>query len=198
MTQSIRILFFAGSAREGSHNKKLARLGTNIANANGIPATFADLGDYPMPMYDGDLETRGGVPENAAKLKALLEAHHGVFICSPEYNASITPLMKNTLDWISRIKDDGGLPTQVYRSRVFAVGGASPGRFGGMRSLTHLRVIMELGLGCLVLPDQLAVPVAHEAFDDHGHLRDKALQQKYKEIIQRLAHAAKIMRSEPV
>lgn len=198
MPQTIRILFIAGSAREGSHNKKLARLGTSIANANGIPATFADLGDYPMPLYDGDLESKDGVPENAHKIKALMQAHQGVFIASPEYNSSMTPLLKNTLDWVSRITVDGEPPMQVYRTRVFAVGAASPGAYGGMRSLTHLRMVMELGLGALVLPDQIAVAKAHEAFDEHGHLKDKALQERYKAVIQRLAHAARIMASEPV
>jgi NAD(P)H-dependent FMN reductase len=197
MPHAIRLLFFAGSAREASFNKKLARLGANIADANGIAATFADLGDYPMPLYDGDTEASTGVPDNAHKLKALMQAHHGIFIASPEYNASITPLLKNSLDWVSRIKDDGEGPLQVYKTRVFAIGGASPGGFGGMRSMMHLRGVLELGLGALVLPDQIAVARATDAFDDHGHLKDKTLQATYKSIIQRLAHAAKIMRSEP-
>ncbi len=197
MPHHIRLLFLAGSAREGSFNKKLARLGHEIAHANGIHSTFADLGDYPMPLYDGDSEAKDGVPDNARKLKALFEAHHGIFIASPEYNASMTPLLKNTLDWVSRITDEGEAPLQVYKTRVFAVGGASPGAFGGIRSLTHLRVVMELGLGALVLPDQIGVPKAHEAFEDNGHLKDKSQQEKFKAIIQRLAHAAKIMRSEP-
>jgi chromate reductase, NAD(P)H dehydrogenase (quinone) len=117
MSQSTRLLFFAGSSREGSWNKKLARLGAQIADANGIPATFADLGDYPMPLYDGDIETKDGIPDNARKLKALFEAHHGVFIASPEYNASMTPLLKNTLDWVSRVKDEGEAPGSVGSAR---------------------------------------------------------------------------------
>ena len=193
MPQSMRLLFIAGSAREGSMYKRLARLGANIAQANGIPATFADLGDYPMPLYDGDVETRDGPPENAAKLKALLEAHDGVFIASPEYNASITPLLKNALDWISRVRVEGEAPLQVFKTRVFALGAASPGRFGGMRSLMHTRQVLELGLGALVLPDQLAVSAAGDAFDDHGHLKDKALQEALKGLVQKLSRAAKIM-----
>jgi chromate reductase len=98
MPHGTRLLFIAGSAREGSLNKRLARLAAQVAEANGIPSTFADLADYPMPLYDGDLETREGAPENAKKLKALMRVHPGVFIATPEYNASITPLLKNTLD----------------------------------------------------------------------------------------------------
>ena len=145
----------------------------------------------------GDFEVKDGVPDNAHKLKSLMQAHHGIFIASPEYNASLTPMLKNTLDWVSRIKDEGEAPLQVFKTRVFAVGGASPGALGAMRSLMHLRVVLELGLGALVLPDQVGVMKAHEAFDDHGHLKDKVLQEAYKGIIKRLAHAAKIMRSDP-
>lgn len=197
MPHHTRLLFFAGSAREASYNKKLASLGNHIATANGIVSTFADLGDYPMPIYDGDVEARDGVPDNAVKLRALMQAHHGIFIASPEYNASYTPLLKNAIDWVSRIKDEEAVAVPVYRTRVFALGSASPGALGGLRSLSDIRGVLELGLGALVLPDQIAVGKAHEAFDEHGHLKDKALQDKFKAIIQRLAHAAKIMRSEP-
>ncbi len=193
MPHTMRLLFIAGSAREASFNKRLAKLGADIANANGIAATFADLGDYPMPLYDGDSETREGTPENARKLQALMQAHDGIFIASPEYNASITPLLKNTLDWISRVKVEGEAPLHVFKSRVFALGSASPGGFGGMRSLMHTRQVLELGLGALVLPDQVAVPRANAAFDDHGHLNDKAQQDMLKALIQKLARAAKIM-----
>ena len=164
-----------------------------MAHANGIVATFADLGDYPMPIYDGDLETKSGVPENARKLKALMLVHDGIFIAAPEYNASITPLLKNTLDWVSRNRDEGEPPLHVYKSRVFAIGSASPGAFGGMRGLIALRQTLEMGLGALVLPDQISVSKAGEAFDDHGHLKDKALMEMYKGVIQRLARTATIM-----
>jgi NAD(P)H-dependent FMN reductase len=190
---SPRLLFFAGSAREGSHNKRLARLGESIADANGIPATFADLGDYPMPLYDGDLEARDGPPENARKLEALLRVHTGVFIASPEYNASIPALLKNTLDWISRIRTDDGQKSDVFQTRVFALGSASPGGMGGLRGLNTVRQVLELGLGALVLPDQFAVPRAHEAYDDHGHLRNKDQQAAFKALIQKLARAAHVL-----
>ncbi len=193
MTPAARLLFFAGSARTGSYNKKLARLGAMIAEANGIPATFADLGDYPMPIYNGDLELAEGPPDNARKLKAVMQAHSGIFIASPEYNASITPLLKNCLDWVSHTREEGEAPLQVYKTRVFALGSASPGGMGGLRSLITVRQVLELGLGALVLPDQFAVPRANEAFGDDGHLKNKEAQETFKALIQKLARAAHVL-----
>jgi len=193
MTAPARLLFFAGSARTASYNKKLARLGAMIADANGIPSTFADLGDYPMPLYNGDLEAAEGPPENARKFKAVMQAHSGIFIASPEYNASITPLLKNALDWISHTREEGEEPLQVFKTRVFALGSASPGGMGGLRSLTTVRQVLELGLFALVLPDQFAVPRANEAFDEHGHLKKKDSQESFKQLIQKLARAAHVL-----
>ena len=194
MPHTTKLLFMAGSAREASLNKRLARLGVEVAQANGIASTFADLGDYPMPIYDGDLEAKSGVPDNAKKLKALLLVHDGVFIAAPEYNASLAPLLKNALDWVSRNRDEGEPPLHVYKTRVFAIGSASPGAFGGMRGLIALRQTLEMGLGALVLPDQIVVAKATEAFDDQGHLKDKTLMEMYKGLIQKLARAAHIMK----
>lgn len=191
MTASTRLLFFAGSARVNSLNKRLARLGATIAEANGIAATFADLGDYPMPLYDGDLQEREGIPENAQKLEALMRVHTGVFIACPEYNASITPLLKNSLDWISRFRDPE--PLYVFKTRVFALGSSSPGGMGGLRGLNTVRTVLELGLGALVLPDQFAVPKAMEAYDEHGHLKNKDSQEQFKALIQKLARAAHVL-----
>ena len=193
MSSPARLLFFAGSSRTASHNRKLAHLGAKVADANGIPSTFADLGDYPMPMYNGDLEAAEGPPENARKFKALMQAHSGIFIASPEYNASIAPLLKNSLDWISHTRDDGEAPLQVFKTRVFALGSASPGGMGGLRSLITVRTVLELGLGALVLPDQFAVPRAAEAFDDQGHLKNKEAQESFKTLIQKLARAAHVL-----
>jgi NAD(P)H-dependent FMN reductase len=193
MTSSTRLLFFAGSARAKSHNKRLARLGAAIADANGIAATFADLGDYPMPLYDADLEAAEGPPENARKMKALMKVHTGIFIACPEYNASITPLLKNTLDWVSHVRDEGEAPLEVFKTRVFALGSASPGGMGGLRGLTTVRIVLELGLGALVLPDQFAVPKAMDAYDDQGHLKSKDSQEQFKSLIQKLARAAHVL-----
>ena len=193
MSTDVKLLFFAGSARTGSHNKRLAKLGATIADANGISSTFADLGDYPMPLYDADLQNSGGIPDNARKLEALMKIHTGVFIACPEYNASITPLLKNTLDWVSRIRNDGEEPLAVFKTRVFALGSSSPGGMGGLRGLTTVRTVLELGLGALVLPDQFAVPRAAEAYDDHGHLKSKDANEQFKSLIQKLARAAHVL-----
>ena len=191
MTKSTHLLFIAGSAREGSLNKRLARLGAEIAHANGIAATFADLGDYPMPIYDGDIETASGAPENARKLKALMSVHSGILLVAPEYNAGVTPLLKNAVDWVSRVRDEGEEPNAVFKSRVFALASASPGRLGGLRGLTALRQTLELGLGALVLPDQVAVGGAGNAFDERGHLKDRTLQAALKALIERLARSSR-------
>ena len=193
MNSSVRLLFLAGSARKGSFNKRLAELGASIAEANGIAATRLDLGDYPMPLYDGDLEAAEGPPENARKLKHVLALHTGVFIAAPEYNSSITPLLKNSLDWVSRVREEGEAPLEVFRTRVFASGSASPGALGGLRGLNTVRQVLELGLGALVLPEQFAVSRAGEAFDEHGHLNNKDQQQAFKNLIQKLARAAHVL-----
>ena len=188
-----RLLFFAGSAREKSWNKKLAKLGEMIADANGIKATFADLADYPMPIYCGDIETKDGPPDNARKLKALMNVHTGIFIASPEYNASFSALLKNVIDWVSHTRDEGEQPLEVFRTRVFALGSASPGGMGGLRGLSQLRLVFELGLNALVLPDQFAVPRAVDAFDEQGHLKNKDAQEQFKLLIQKLARAAHVL-----
>jgi chromate reductase, NAD(P)H dehydrogenase (quinone) len=187
----MRLLFFAGSTREGSYNKKLAALAHHIAEANGIEAVLVDLKDYPMPLYNGDLEAAEGPPERARAFKALLEEYQGVFIASPEYNSSVTPLLKNTLDWVTRVRAKGETGLEVFRTRVFAISGASPGYYGGMRSLLHLRQILAVGIGATVIPQQIALPRAMEAFEADGSLKDKAQQKLCASVVEALAVAAK-------
>jgi NAD(P)H-dependent FMN reductase len=169
-----RILVFAGSARSGSLNKKLARVAAAAVRAAGAEATLIDLADYPMPLYDGDLEAREGVPVSARKLKDLFIAHQGLLIVSPENNASVSALLKNTLDWISRQhgSESGLVP---YQGKVAAMAGASPGALGGLRGLTHLRAILQT-LNVLVLSEQFALGRAHEAFNEDGGLKDPKQQ----------------------
>ena len=187
----MRLVFFAGSTREGSYNKKRARLGHHIAEANGIEAVFVDLKDYPMPIYNGDLEAADGPPERARAFKALLGEYEGVFIASPEYNASVTPLLKNTLDWVTRVRAKGKSGLEVFQSRVFAIGGASPGNYGGMRSLLQLRQILAVGTGALVIPQQIAVPRAANAFEEDGSLKEESQQKLCTKVVEALAIAAK-------
>jgi chromate reductase len=186
-----KILVFAGSIRSGSHNARLAALATKELVLAGADVTRISLVDYPLPLYDGNLEATSGPPANALKLKQLMSAHRGVFIASPEYNASVTPLLKNTIDWISRVRERGEQPLAAYRNRVFAIGGASDGASGAMRSLMALRQVLELGCGALVIPDQIAVMRASEAFDEMDNLKDERAAAMLKRLAQRLTDMAR-------
>ena len=180
-----KVLAFAGSARRDSLNKKLSRVAADRAKQAGLDVTWIDLRDCPLPLYDGDLEAEQGIPDNARKLRALLDQHQGLIVVSPEYNSFITPLMKNTLDWISRPDGDiDGLAS--FRNKVALVMSASPGGFGGMRSLALIRQLLS-HLGVTVLPEQLALPKAHEAFADNGALKDEQLLKRLDGMVQRLA-----------
>lgn len=184
MSQSPRILVFAGSAREASFNKRLAKLMASRVDALGGQATFIDLRDYPMPLYDGDLEDGEGLPENARRLKQLFIEHQGLAIASPEYNGFITPLLKNTIDWVSRPDGDiGGLVP--YENKIAAISGASPGGLGGLRALPLVRQLLS-NVGVTVLPNQLAIGGASNAFDDQGQLADEGQAKTLDAICQRL------------
>jgi chromate reductase len=168
-----KILVFAGSIRSGSFNARLAAVAAKELALAQADVTLISLADYPMPLYDGNLEAASGAPDNAVKLKRLICMQHGVFIASPEYNASITPLLKNTLDWVSRVRDGKEPPLAAYKNRAFALGAASNGTYGGMRSLIALRQVLELGCGALVIPEQVAVREAAQAFDEADNLKDE-------------------------
>jgi len=166
-----RILAFAGSTRSGSFNKKLVKLAADAARDAGAEVTLLDLRDLPLPLFDGDLEDEQGLPENAKKLKTLLRATDGLLISSPEYNSSITGALKNAIDWASRAETDDEPPLVCFRGKVASLISASPGALGGLRGLVHLRAILG-NIGVIVLPDQVAVSAAHEAFDESGKLKD--------------------------
>ncbi len=181
-----KILAFAGSARKASFNKKLLRVAAEAAREAGADVTLIDLADYPLPLYDGDLEEASGLPENAKKLKALFLQHDGLLLACPEYNSTITPLLKNTLDWVSRAETDDEPPLAAYRNKTAALLSASPGRLGGLRGLVHVRAILG-NIGVLVLPDQVAVGQAHQLFDESGHLTDARQRQAVEELARGLA-----------
>jgi chromate reductase len=185
-----KILVFAGSIRTASFNARLAALAVKELALLNVDVTRISLIDYPLPLYDGDAEAAAGPPQNAVKLKRLFGIHHGVFIASPEYNASITPLLKNTLDWISRVREGCEPPLAAYRQRVFALGAASNGTHGGYRSLIALRHVLELGCGAMVLPDQIAVRDAATAFDDRDNLRDETNANRLRTVLGHLVDAA--------
>ncbi len=171
MSNPIKILAFAGSAREASFNKKLVQIALEGAKAAGAVTTFIDLKDYPMPLYNGDLEAEKGLPDTVKQFKDLLKGHQGFLLSCPEYNGSITPLLKNAIDWASRPEADE--PSLVcFKGKVAALLATSPGGLGGLRGLVHVRVILE-GIGTIVIPDQKAIPNAQEAFTELGQLVDQ-------------------------
>lgn len=191
-----RILTFSGSARAGSHNAKLAALvGKHLALAD-AEVTRISLKDYPMPIYDGDLETQEGVPQNARKLKRLMQESDGIFIACPEYNAGVTPLLKNTIDWVSRLKDPGEEPMAAFRSPVFGIGAASPGAFGGMRGLIGMRTILEVGLGAMVLPQMVVVARAAQGFDAKGDLTDDRAAGQLETLVKSLLRQTRFQMSQ--
>lgn len=174
MTYTPKILAFAGSTRTDSFNKKLVKIAAQGATAAGAEATVVDLRDFSMPLFDEDLEAKEGLPAGARQFKDLLLAHDGLLIASPEYNSSITPVLKNAIDWASR-PVEGEAPLGCFVGKVAALMSTSPGALGGLRGLVHVRSILS-SIKVIVLPDQIAVPKAYEAFDADGSLKDSKQQ----------------------
>lgn len=188
-----KILVIPGSLRSASYNIRLAAVATKELTLAEADVTRISLADYPLPIYDADLVANSGPPANAVKLKQLLAAHRGVFIASPEYNASITPLVKNTIDWISVVRDPGEAQLAVYQNRVFAIGGASPRRSGAMQSLLALRQVLAVGCGALVIAEQVSVPNAEQAFDEMDELRDERAAGQLKTVVRKLIETARLL-----
>ena len=179
-SDKVKILAFAGSTRKDSLNKKLVKIAAAGASESGADVTLVDLRDFQMPLYDGDLEQQEGLPSNARKLKELMIAHHGFLISAPEYNSSISGVLKNTIDWTSR-QSEGETPLICYKGKVAGLVSASLGNLGGLRGLVTVRSILE-NIGVLVIPEQVAVSKAHEAFDTDGSMKNKEQEQKVKKI----------------
>ena len=190
-----KILVIPGSLRVKSYNVRLAALATKELTLADADVTRISLVDYPLPIYDADSAEKSGPPRNALKLKQLMSAHHGVFIASPEYNASITPLIKNTIDWISVVRERGEPQLAVYQNRVFALGGASPGRSGAMQSLLALRQVLAVGCRALVLAEQVSVPDAEHAFDEMDQLTDTLAAGQLKVVVRKLVDTARLLTS---
>lgn len=168
-----KILAFAGSARTNSFNKKLVKIAAEGAKAAGAEVTDLDLRDLPIPLFDEDLEAAAGLPQNVLTLKSMMKANHGFLIACPEYNSSITPLLKNAIDWASRPEpNEPPLGLTCFRDKVAVIMSTSPGGLGGLRGLMHVRSILS-SIGVLVLPDQQAIPNAYQAFDENGNLKDE-------------------------
>jgi len=185
-----KILVIPGSIRNRSHNARLAALAAKELTLADADVSMISLFDYPMPIYDADHDVVAGPPPNAVKLKKMIAAHRGVFIACPEYNASIPPLVKNMIDWVSRVHERGDPPYAAFRGRAFALGAASPDVLGGARGLLALRQVLELGCGALVLPEQVVVPSAENAFDELDNLKDARHATALKELARRLVEMA--------
>ncbi len=191
----IRILAFAGSSRRDSFNRKLVTYSASKARTLGAEVTLVDLADYPIPLYDGDLEAAEGIPEYAQKLRHLMLEHEALMISCPEYNGSITPLLKNVIDWTSRPSDGIGM-TAAYKGKVAALFSASPGALGGMRGLVHVRAILS-GIGVLVIPGDVSVGVAHQAFGEDGAVIDERLEGRLENTVQSLISTTSALKNSP-
>ena len=188
-----RILVIPGSLRAKSYNVRLAALASKQLTLADADVTRISLVDYPLPIYDADTAEESGPPHNAFRLKQLMSAHQGIFIASPEYNASLTPLIKNTIDWISVVRERGEPPLAAYQNRVFALGGASPRRSGASHSLLALRQVLAVGCGALVLAEQVTVPNAEHAFDDMDELTDAGAANQLKVVVRKLVDTAGLL-----
>jgi chromate reductase len=188
-----RILAFGGSLRRDSYNQKLAAIAAAGGREAGAEVTVISLRDFSLPVFDEDLESAGGMPEAAMRLKSIFREHNGLIIASPEYNSSITAALKNAIDWVSRGESDDEPPLSALAGKTAILCSASPGALGGLRGLVHLRAILG-NIGINVLPDQVAVAKAHEAFTPDGTLSDAKQQARVAALGATLAkHVSKLL-----
>ena len=180
-----KILIIPGSLRTGSHNAKLAAVAAYEFAQAGVDVTRISLADFPLPIYDGDLQAKSGVPKHAINLKRMIGAHHGVLIVTPEYNASVPPLLKNAIDWVSRVHELHEARGDVFRNRTFALAGASQSRLGAARALQAFRLILT-SCHANVIPSQLALAFADQAYDDMDRLKNQADIDALKEMVRQL------------
>jgi NAD(P)H-dependent FMN reductase len=188
-----KILVIPGSLRTGSHNARLAALAAKELVLADAEVTQISLQDYPLPLFDADTMAADGLPPRALQLQRMMAAHQGVFVTSPEYTASVTPLLKNTIDWVSRARVRGEVNYTAFKDRVFAIGAASSGAGGGMRSLMALRHILEVGCGALVIPEQISVANAADAFDDMDNLKDERAAAALKALARRMVEVTRAL-----
>jgi NAD(P)H-dependent FMN reductase len=189
---ALKILVIPGSLRTGSHNAKLAAAAAYEFAQAGVDVTRISLADFPLPIYDGDLQIKSGVPKNAVNLKRMIGAHHGVLIVTPEYNSSVPPLVKNTIDWVTRVQDANESRGQVFREKPFAIAAASEGRLGGTRALAALRLILT-ACRATVIANYLALSFADQAYDDSDRLKHPADIEALKTLVRQLIDVAQHM-----
>lgn len=182
LSAQTKVLAFSGSTREGSVNKKLVNEAAMMARQAGADVTVIDLRDYPMPFFDEDLEAKEGIPPKAKQLRQMMSQSQVIFIASPEYNGSLSAVLKNAIDWASRDSDDGK-PTTAFNGKKFLIMSASPGSRGGVRGLAHLRSILENVKGTVVAK-QFELPDAFSAFDAKGQLKSPEKKQELQKLVQ--------------
>jgi NAD(P)H-dependent FMN reductase len=182
---ALKILVIPGSLRSGSLNARLAAVAALELAQAGADVTRISLADFPLPIYDGDLQAKSGVPKNAVNLKRMIAAHHGVLIVTPEYNSSVPALLKNTIDWVSRVQDPHESRGQVFREAVFAIAAASGGGLGGTRALAALRLILS-ACHATIIPNQLALSFADAAYDDMERLKHPADAEALQTMVRQL------------
>jgi NAD(P)H-dependent FMN reductase len=188
----VKILVIPGSLRTGSLNLRLAAVVAHEFAQAGVEVTRLSLADYPLPIYDGDVEARSGVPKNAVNLKRMIGSHHGVVFVTPEYNSSLPPLLKNAIDWVARVEDRGETRGRVLRDRAFALASASESRFGGARCLAALRLVLT-ACRATVIPNQLALAFADRAYDDNDRLKNTSDVDALKAMVTQLIDVAQHM-----
>lgn len=190
MTKAINIVAFAGATRKGSFNKKLAKVAAAEAEKAGATVTYIDLADYQMPLYDGDLEADAGIPQAAQELKKVLLAADGFLIASPEYNSSISAVLKNAIDWASRSNDGKGTDLSPFKGKYASIMAASPGALGGLRGLYHLRELLQ-NIFVTVMPTMQAVGQSMSAFNDDGSLKEEKNAVAIKALVNELVDTLK-------
>ncbi|MBL4574515.1 MAG: NAD(P)H-dependent oxidoreductase [Opitutaceae bacterium] len=189
-----KILAFSGSARKASYNTQLVRIAATGAQSAGADVTFINLADYPMPLFNEDLEEAQGIPPEALAFKHLLMANDGFLIASPEYNSAFTPLLKNAIDWASRSESEEEPPLVAFQGKVAGIMAASPGALGGIRGLVFLRMLLG-NIGVTVLPTQKTIREAYKAFNDDGTLSSERDQQAVLELGRELTGTVQKLKS---
>jgi NAD(P)H-dependent FMN reductase len=186
-----RLIVFAGSTRKESWNRKLAAVAASMARDAGAEVTHLELADYPLPIMDEDLESAEGLPANCIKLKDLFKAHHGFILACPEYNSSITPLLKNTIDWLSRPRE-GEKPLECFKWKVGGLLAASGGALGGLRGLVTVRSILG-NIGVIIVPEQAAISGVDKRFAPHGSLAEPAQADRVRTVVDATVRLARCL-----
>lgn len=194
----MKLLIFAGSTRQKSFNRQLARAAAGLATTYGAQVSHIELADFHIPMYNAD-EEKQGTPPDVMRLKTLMHAHPAWLICAPEYNGSYTALLKNTLDWCSSpVKADPAWADGMkpFRGKVVGMLSASPGAMGGLRAQSHLAPLL-LNLHCWVAPQAFALGHAGDAFAADGSLASEVHQQSVQAVITQVLDAAQRFNAKP-